>query len=166
MRKFYISLAVIGLVAGYFAKTDFWFEDEQDIYFPITREQLKVNREDHSQILNFEVIKKRLTSQYPKKTIQHSKAYDREVKARLDLLQAMSVFWSAPKTDLKFNPAEAKNFFAQLARDKTENLMIRRQAYKNWLTFQAPAAPGIARLASLANHSDENLIGNLSEDAQ
>lgn len=165
MRKFYISLAVVGLIAGYIAKSDYWFENEQDIYFPITREQLKVKRVVDSE-LNFETIKSRLTSPYPEKSPLHSKNYDREVKARLGLLQAMFVYWSAPATQVKVNSAAVKNLFAQVAKSKTENLMVRRQAYRNWLTFQVPAGPSTTRLASLASHSDENLIGNLTKDAQ
>lgn len=44
MKKKYIALAVLSLLIGYFSKIYFWSEDERDIYFPITKEQLKIKR--------------------------------------------------------------------------------------------------------------------------
>ncbi len=46
MKKYYISLLgvlsiLLGYFAGYLAVTNHWFEDERDVYFPITKEQLK-----------------------------------------------------------------------------------------------------------------------------
>lgn len=175
MKKFYISLAVIGIVAGYIAKSDFWLEDERDVYFPITREQLKVRKPSatdladwsHNHKQTFDVIKKRLATQYPEKSATSSKAYDREVKARLGLLHAMSVYWGAPAAQLEIDTAVVKNFFAELAKSKNENLMIRRQAYKNWVAFQRNyTLEESQRLASLASHSDENLLQSLTENAQ
>lgn len=44
MKKYYVILAVLAILAGYVAKTNHWFEDERDIYFPISKEQLKVKK--------------------------------------------------------------------------------------------------------------------------
>lgn len=44
MKKKYIALAVLGLLIGYFSKIYFWSEDERDVYFPITKEQLKIKK--------------------------------------------------------------------------------------------------------------------------
>ena len=41
MKKYYFIFGVMGLLIGYFSKTDFWFEDGRDIFFPISKAQLK-----------------------------------------------------------------------------------------------------------------------------
>jgi hypothetical protein len=195
MKKYYFLLAFFGLLAGYSAESDNWFEDEKDVYFPITREQLKVKRTQvagltdlsalsQSELLYevynrkvlldsakqndyFAMIRKRITSDYPAKTAHHSKIFDREVKARLGLLQAMAAFWHPKNSDVRVNPSELRNFFAQVAKSNQENLMVRRQAYKNWLSIQDPPTQSShSRLATLATHSDENLIGSLAQDTQ
>ncbi len=155
MKKYYVLLAFFGLLAGYNAESDNWLEDDRDVYFPITKEQLKVKKTNVAG-LDYDVIKSRLESEYPKS----AKSAQREVKARLGLLQAMAVLWQA--TGSGAEPSQLRNFYAQLAKSKHENLLVRRQAYKNWLAFQDKPNN---RLASLANHSDENLIGSLAEDA-
>lgn len=43
MKK-YIVLGILSLLVGYIAITDHWFVDERDIYFPITKEQLRVKK--------------------------------------------------------------------------------------------------------------------------
>lgn len=44
MKK-YLILGLLSLLLGYFAVADHWFVDERDIYFPITKEQLRVKRQ-------------------------------------------------------------------------------------------------------------------------
>lgn len=44
MKKYYVALTILATLIGYLAKTNYWFEDERDIYFPITKEQLKVKK--------------------------------------------------------------------------------------------------------------------------
>ncbi len=184
MKKYYVLLAIFGVMAGYAADSALLFEDERDIYFPITKEQLKVKKSNVAGLVDlskisqsellfevynkkvlldsknqagyFEMIKKRMATEYP----VSAKASHREVNARLGLLQAMVVFWNSNGAAVEHS--QLSQFFAQVAKSKQENLMVRRQAYKNWLTFQAQPN---SRLASLANHSDENLIGSLAQDA-
>jgi|GEM_PF-4723240 len=45
MKKYYFILATLAILFGYFAKTNNWFDDERDLYFPITKEQLKVKKQ-------------------------------------------------------------------------------------------------------------------------
>lgn len=44
MKKNYVLLMILAILLGYLAKINYWFEDERDIYFPISKEQLKAKR--------------------------------------------------------------------------------------------------------------------------
>jgi len=44
MKKNYVLLMILAILLGYIAKTNYWFEDERDIYFPISKEQLKAKK--------------------------------------------------------------------------------------------------------------------------
>ena len=230
MKKRYFALAAIGLILGYLAKIDFWFEDERDVYFPITKEQLrtkvraakqagmqnnsstpaqfsnsagpinnavstyvdlarlsqnllfneiynnKVLQQEANHGVYFQMIQSRLYSEYPRSVASsHSNAYEREVANRLGLLRAMSHFWMSPNTVKNVEPKQIKEFFHDIAKNKNENIMVRRQAYKNWLTFgdsaqqsekQRLAANSDSRLLHLVSLSDESLIESLTETEQ
>ena len=219
MKKYYISLAVLGILFGYYAKVNYVLEDEKDVFFPITRAQLKVSKiaasapgngstaahpaqvaeladlshlsqselfgELHNkkvllQLNNqqsyFNMIQTRLIQPYPVAgASKHSGNTEREIASRLGLLRAMSMYWPTPKQLPNVNRTVIKNFFAQVAKNKKENLMIRRQAYKNWLTFgdsvsqtnkNRMAENADNRLLHLVSLSDENLIESLTESAE
>ena len=221
MKKYYITFSMLGLLLGYFAKMNYWFEDEKDIFFPITKEQLKVTKTNtvavaagpallatsssaktvpadlvkmnqaelfnelynnkvldqtaHQQVY-FEMIQSRLSNKYPEGIkLKHESAYEREVANRLGLLRAMSLFWPTPKQVGLVDRTAIKNFFAHVAKNKNENLMVRRQAYKNWLTFGNSVAQdeknrmaqnADSRLLHLVSLSDENLIESLTDSAE
>ena len=227
MKKYYIILAVLGLFIGYFSKMNFWFEDAREVFFPISKAQLKTKKiavavtgkspsEDASpadstptptaslpspvdleklsqyelfhQLYNarvlqqtsnheiyFEKIKARLTSKYPVAVAtEHKSIYEKEVADRLGLLRAMLHFWSSPK-EVRYDHKSIKQFFYEVANNKDENLMIRRQAYKNWLSFGNSVsrtdkgrflASNDDRLLHLVSLSDENLIETLTESAE
>jgi hypothetical protein len=230
MKKRYFALAVAGLILGYFAKVNYWFEDERDVYFPITKEQLqskvravkqagmqnnlgtvaqiskttgsvdnanpsyvdlarlsqnllfneiynnKVLQKEEHQNVYFQMIQSRLSSEYPRSVASsHSSAYEREVANRLGLLRAMSHFWATPNAVKNVEAKQIKDFFHDVAKNKNENIMVRRQAYKNWLTFgdsaqpsekQRLAANSDSRLLHLVSLSDESLIESLTETEQ
>lgn len=230
MKKRYFALAVAGLILGYFAKVNYWFEDERDVYFPITKEQLqskvraikqagmqnnlgtvaqiskttgsvdnanpsyvdlarlsqnllfneiynnKVLQKEEHQNVYFQMIQSRLSSEYPRSVASsHSSAYEREVANRLGLLRAMSQFWATPNAVKNVEAKQIKDFFHDIAKNKNENIMVRRQAYKNWLTFgdsaqpsekQRLAANSDSRLLHLVSLSDESLIESLTETEQ
>ena len=44
MKKRYLIAAVLGLILGFWAKIDYWFVDERDVFFPITKEDLRVSK--------------------------------------------------------------------------------------------------------------------------
>ena len=228
MKKRYIFLAVLGLILGYTAKTNYWFEDERDVYFPITKEQLRarvrsklseknaansnqstqniqtvVAPKDESGLVDisslsrsllfneiynnkiltnknhqnayFQMIKIRLQNKYPPSSATaHAGQYEREVADRLGLLRAMSHFWKNPSDVPSVEQREIKKFFHDIAKNKDENIMVRRQAYKNWLVFgDSPtrydktrlAASTDSRLLHLVSFSDEQLIESLTESA-
>lgn len=219
MKKYYISLAVLGILFGYYAKVNYVLEDEKDVFFPITRAQLKVSKkaasalafgstaaqpaqvseladlshltqselfselhnrkillQPNNQQSYFTMIQTRLNQPYPiAGASKHAGNAEREIASRLGLLRAMSMYWPTPKQVHGVNHTVIKNFFAQVAKNKKENLMIRRQAYKNWLTFgdsvsQADktrmAENADSRLLHLVSLSDENLIESLTESAE
>lgn len=230
MKKRYFALAVAGLILGYFAKVNYVFEDERDVYFPITKEQLrskvravkqagmqnnsvtptqannptgsidhanpqyvdlarlsqnglfneiynnKVLQQEAHHGVYFQMIQSRLSSEYPRSVASsHSSAYEREVANRLGLLRAMSQFWAIPNSVKNVDAKQIKNFFHDVAKNKNENIMVRRQAYKNWLTFgdsaqqsekQRLAANSDSRLLHLVSLSDESLIESLTETEQ
>ena len=225
MKKYYFVFGVLGLLIGYFSKVDFWFEDGRDVFFPITKAQLKKKKQpltadsavaavvpqavageaakapnqivdlEHlsqyelfhqlynskvlvartSQAVYFEKIKNRLNSKYPAPVqSEHKTAYEKEVANRLGLLKAMSQFWPTPK-EVSISQKEIKQLFHEIAKNKDENLMVRRQAFKNWLTFGNTAAQSEknqllasadSKLLHLISLSDENLIQSLTESAE
>lgn len=224
MKKYYVIFGVLGLMVGYFSKSDFWFEDGRDNFFPITKTQLKAKKsstpapdvqagqlpviavaaqgpgavpadletlsqfELFHQLYNvrvlknpathtiyFEKIKSRLKAKYPVTTVsEHKTNYEKEVANRLGLLRAMSQFWPSPR-DVKVNQKEIKNFFHHIAKNKNENFMIRRQAFKSWLSFGNTVsqteknkllAGADSRLLHLVSLSDENLMQALTESAE
>ena len=223
MKKYYFIFGMLGLLIGYFSKLDFWFEDGRDVFFPITKAQLKKKRtaqpvpdvavtpqnvaaastnaptpivdlENLSQfelfhqlynskvlvprgshVAYFAKIKNRINSKYPAPVkSEHRTAYEKEVANRLGLLKAMSQFWPTPK-EVSVNQKEIKQFFHDIARNKEENFMVRRQAFKNWLTFGNSVAQNEknqllasadSKLLHLISLSDENLIQSLTERAE
>lgn len=224
MKKYYFIFGILGLLIGYFSKLDFWFEDGRDVFFPITKAQLKKKKtaqpipdapsetaqsaavaltktpapiadlenlsqfELFHQLYNskvlvspsnhavyFEKIKNRINSKYPAAVrSEHRTAYEKEVANRLGLLKAMSQFWPSPK-EVSVNQKEIKLFFHGIARNKEENFMVRRQAFKNWLTFGNSVtanektqllASADSRLLHLISLSDETLIQSLTESAE
>lgn len=227
MKKYYIVVGVLGLLVGYFSKSNFWFEDGRDTFFPITKSQLKKNKSvvpapdtqivaagitaqattpqltppppivdleklsqyelfhelynskilktSANQKIYFEKIKNRLNSKYPAPVVsEHKTSYEKEVANRLGLLRAMSQFWPTPK-EVSLNHKEVKKFFYDIALNKDENFMVRRQAFKNWLTFGNSVsqneknqlmASADSRLLHLVSLSDENLIQSLTESAE
>lgn len=128
-----------------------------------------------SHAVYFEKIKKRINSKYPAPVqSEHRTAYEKEVANRLGLLKAMSQFWPTPK-EVSVNQKEIKQFFHGIARNKEENFMVRRQAFKNWLTFGNSVsqnektqllASADSKLLHLISLSDENLIQSLTESAE
>ena len=122
------------------------------------------------------MIQSRLNSEYPRSVASsHSSAYEREVANRLGLLRAMSHFWTVPNSVKNVDKKQIKDFFHDVAKNKNENIMVRRQAYKNWLTFgdsagqsekQRLAANSDSRLLHLVSLSDESLIESLTETEQ
>jgi len=187
MKKYYVIFAVLGLLIGYFAKVQYWFEDEKDVLFPITKAQLRIKKNNaagvnanqntagtnqgtnanlinlastpvdlqnlsqyelfnelyNSKVLNqtinhalyFEKIRVRLKSAYPAREASEFKTkYEKEVANRLGLLKAMSVFWPTPR-QVSLSQKPIKQFFYEVASNKSENVMVRRQAYKNWMSF-------------------------------
>lgn len=220
MKKYYIILAILGILAGYFSKIDFWFEDARESFFPITKAQLKIKKNSvvpdeqsategpsnpsvspapavaldklsqgelfhelynakilkqaSNQTLYFEKIRARLSSQYPAPVLsEHKTDYEKEVANRIGLLKAMARFWPSPR-EVSVDQTVIKQFFFDIAKNKKENFMVRRQAYKNWLTFGDTVSPSDknrllasadGRLLHLISLSDENLIQNLTESA-
>lgn len=227
MKKYYFFFGILGLLVGYFSKSDFWFEDGRETFFPISKEQLKkkkaaeskpdttaapvdksgapvsaesirpqpvVNLESLSQSelfhelynskvlsarinqsIYFEKIKSRLTSRYPPAEVSdHRTAYEKEVSNRMGILKAMSQFWPSPR-EVVLNQLDLKKFFFEIASNKSENLMVRRQAYKNWLSFgntissvekSRLLASADSKLTHLISLSDETLIQALTERAE
>lgn len=226
MKKYYFIFGVLGLLIGYFSKLDFWFEDGRDVFFPITKAQLKKKKPvvpavdtavpavvpsaanggseknpapiadleslsqselfhqlynskvlvpRASQAVYFEKIKNRIKSKYPVAVqSEHRTAYEKEVANRLGLLKAMSQFWPTPK-EVSVSQKEIRQLFHEVARNKEENFMVRRQAFKNWLTFGNSVAQNEksqllasadSKLLHLISLSDENLIQSLTESAE
>lgn len=128
-----------------------------------------------SQAVYFEKIKSRINSKYPAPVkSEHRTAYEKEVANRLGLLKAMSQFWPTPK-EVSVSQKEIKQLFHDIARNKEENFMVRRQAFKNWLSFGNSVArneknqllaSADSKLLHLISLSDENLIQSLTESAE
>lgn len=221
MKKYYVGFAIVGLLVGYFAKVQYWFEDEKDVFFPITKEQLRVKKNKpavtaqnipaddaanavagtstaatgtaaasavaleglsqyelfnqlyNSKVLNeknnhavyFEKIKSRLTSPYQYGVAgEHKSAYEKEVANRLGLLKAMASFWPTPK-QVQYDHKQIKQFFFEVAANKKENLMVRRQAYKNWLSFGDTVLVADKNKFLAANDTELLHLVSLSDDA-
>jgi hypothetical protein len=214
MKKHYIIFAVLGLLIGYFAKVQYWFEDEKDVLFPITKAQLRIKKNNAAVISNqntsitnqnstsgalvlpavdlqnlsqyelfnelynskvlsqtanhtiyFEKIRARLKSPYPAREVSEFKTkYEKEVANRLGLLKAMAKFWPTPQ-QVRVSQKTIKQFFYEVASKKSENLMIRRQAYKNWMSFGDSIT--LAEKNKFLNDNDTKLLHlvSLSDDA-
>lgn len=225
MKKYYIGFAIVGLLVGYFAKVQYWFEDEKDVFFPITKEQLRAHKnkqaaasqtqqgsgnnvvatagaapqtpvdlerlsqyelfnqlynskvlsQKENHVVYFEKIKARLTSDYPvTKASEHKSNFEKEVANRVGLLRAMAKFWPTPK-QVQYDHVQIKKFFFTVASNKKENLMVRRQAYKNWLSFGDSVtaadknkflAENDTELLHLVSLSDQALAESLTESAE
>ena len=117
------------------------------------------------------MIKNRLQSPYMNSTYK-VQAYQKEMNNRLSILKAMADFWSSEK-DLKYISAvQLKKFFLDVARNKDENIVIRRQAYKNLITFenykdmvdQKRKIASNSKLLHLVSFSDESMIESLANN--
>jgi hypothetical protein len=150
MKKRYYFLIFFGAMLGYFSVTDHWFEDERDIYFPITAEQIRAGvhaqAEQSADVSALQAAKERFSLAYKKN-------YERDVRERLEVLSAVA----HSKT---ISAAESKNFFLSLARNKNENIVIRRQAYKNWLQLKNERKENLVQLAAF---SDESMLESLTQ---
>jgi hypothetical protein len=223
MKKNYMIFAVLGLLVGYFAKTQYWFEDEKDVFFPITKAQLRIKKNNAAVISNqnisstnhnstsgalvlppvdlqnlsqyelfnelynskvlsqtanqafyFDKIRARLKSAYPAREVSEFKTkYEKEVANRLGLLKAMAEFWPTPQ-QVRVSQKPIKQFFYDVASNKSENLMVRRQAYKNWLSFGNSLTyaeknkflnDNDTKLLHLVSLSDKALAESLTESA-
>lgn len=201
MMKRYVALAVVGLIVGYVAQSNFWFEDERDIYFPITKEQLqtKVRATKVAQaeaqhlnapdlltaIYNEKVLTKNFQQKdYFKKVETYFTAHQAlstgatasqknalEIKHKLSFLMAFSANWNTPQKIVGFEAQDYAQFLRSVAQNKNENLLVRRQAYKNWLNFTQEAVAANAhsasekvRLAQLVTFSDSEMIDSLSQN--
>lgn len=151
MKKHYFFFVFFGTVLGYLAITDHWFEDERDIYFPITAEQIRAGvaqkRAEHSNEASaLQAAKERFELPYKKN-------YERDLRERLQLLGVVA-------HSNNVTAEESKEFFLGLARKKNENILIRRQAYKHWLRLSSPQKTGLVQLASF---SDESMLESLTQ---
>lgn len=230
MKKYYVGLAFLGLLLGYTAKMGYWFQDERDVFFPITKEQLRAKKQlqknqmqhddgekasaennlaktaneptaaststpvnldklSQSELFNqiynqkvlnekqnhgtyFQMIRTRLNSAYPPVVdTKYRSGYEHEVADRIGLLRAMAKFWNTPKQLSGVDSKSVKLLFYNLAQNKNENLMVRRQAFKNWLYFgdsvsqvekRKLASAADTRLLHLVALSDEDLIESLT----
>lgn len=200
MMKRYVALAVVGLIVGYVAQSNFWFEDERDIYFPITKEQLqtkvrstkvaeakaqqlsapdllaaiyneKVLTKDFQQKDYFKKVETYFTAHSGLETKTDSaQKKSLELKHKLSFLMAFSTNWNAPQKIVGFEPQEYAQFLKSLAQNKNEHLLVRKQAYKNWLNFTQDATLANAhpsekvRLAQLVTFSDTQMIDAMSQN--
>lgn len=194
--KRYVALAVVGLFVGYVAQSNFWFEDERDVYFPITKEQLQMKVRT-TKVANAQAQDLKapdlLTAIYNEKVLTkgflqkdyfnkietyftaHSADVDMtaqkkslELKHKLSFLMAFSTNWSAPQKISGFEPKEYAQFLKRIAQNKNEHLLVRKQAYKNWLAFSqdgliAHSGAEKVRLAQLVTFSDTQMIDSLSQ---
>jgi hypothetical protein len=151
MKKRYYFLIFFGALLGYFSVTDHWFEDERDIYFPITAEQLRAGvhaqAEQTAGLSLLQSAKDRFNSPYKKN-------YERDLRDRLSLLNEVVNAKQIPAND-------SKEFFLSLAKNKNENIVVRRQAYKNWLHLSEDKK---SQQAQLATFSDETMLESLTQE--
>ena len=198
--KRYIALAVVGLIVGYLAQSNYLFQDERDVYFPITKEQLQTKvrsaqmAQAQAQQLNAPDL---LVAIYNQKVLTrdfHQKDYFKkietyftahqvyaaattpqknalELKHKLSFLVAFSTNWNTPQKISGFEPQEYAQFLKRLAQNKNEHILVRKQAYKNWLSFtqeavaiNARSAAEKVRLAQLVTFSDAQMIDSLSQN--
>jgi hypothetical protein len=200
MMKRYVALAVVGLIVGYVAQSNFWFEDERDIFFPITKEQLqtkvratKVARAEaqglnapdilaaiyNKKVLTQELQQKDYFSKIETYFIAHSgfktqpvsmQKSSLELKNKLSFLMALSTNWNVPQKIVGFEAKNYAQFLKSLAQNKNEHLLVRKQAYKNWLNFTHEEVASNAqstekvRLAQLVTFSDAQMIDSLSQN--
>ena len=161
MKKRYIFLAIAGLILGYAAKVEKWFEDEREIYFPITAEQIRAGvrqaqSSSNSRRTHYSYSVDNLKNKFQKK---YGKNYKREINQRLALLKL---------TDFKQDSlqyVQAKQFYLELARNQNEDLLVRRQAYKNWLSMNQltnEKKVETVRLGHLADFSDDKMLNSLT----
>ncbi len=188
MIKRYYLFAAFGLIFGYTAQSNYWFVDERDVYFPITREQLQLNVRNTNMALteksapNATILLNDIYNLHALKKASLQKEYLLEIKNyfylpekttlnikhKLNLLTALSIYWNSNSTIVGLEPNEYSLFLIQLAKNKTENILVRKQAYKNWLLINKPVVAEnkkiqYNRLAQLVNFSDENLMNSISE---
>ncbi|MGZ3692391.1 MAG: hypothetical protein ACXVAX_12865, partial [Pseudobdellovibrio sp.] len=76
------------------------------------------------------------------------------------LLKTMQYQWPDQKSFKQLNAQEVKNYFHEIARNEKENILVRRQAYKNWVALGSQKEE---RLAQLVNFSDEQMMQSLTE---
>jgi len=150
MKKRYYFLIFFGAMLGYFSVAEHWFEDESDLYFPITAEQIRAGVRAQAQQNNgisvLQNAKERFNAPYKKN-------YERDLHERLELLSTLIHSKQVPV-------AESKAFFLNLARNKNENIVIRRQAYKQWLQLTDQKKETLVQLATF---SDESMLEALTQ---
>ena len=200
MMKRYVALAVIGLVVGYVAQSNYLFQDERDVFFPITKQQLqtkvrsakiaeakahqlnapdllaaiynqKVLTRDFNQKDYFKKIETYFTAHQPGSTATTPHNSALELKHKLSFLIAFSANWNTPQKISGFQPQEYAQFLKNLAQNRNEHILVRKQAYKNWLSFtqetvavNARSATEKLRLAQLVTFSDAQMIDSLSQN--
>jgi hypothetical protein len=150
MKKRYYFLVFFGAMLGYFSVADHWFEDERDLYFPITAEQIRAGvraqAEQNAGLTALQSAKERFNTPYKKN-------YERDLRQRLELLNNLAHTKAAPI-------AETKEFFLSLAKNKNENIVVRRQAYKNWMNLHDNKKENLVQLATF---SDESMLESLTQ---
>lgn len=197
--KRYVALAVVGLVVGYLAQSNYLFQDERDVYFPITKEQLqtkvrsakieqaqaqqlsapdllaaiynqKVLTRDFNQQDYFKKIETYFTSHQIDSAVTNPQKNALELKHKLSFLMAFSTNWNTPQKISGFEPQDYAQFLKRLAQNRNEHILVRKQAYKNWLNFtqaavavNARSAAEKVRLAQLVTFSDAQMIDSLSQ---
>jgi hypothetical protein len=143
---------------------------QSELFDQIYNKKVLTEKENHA--LYFRMIYSRLHSAYPAfVNSNYRSGYEQEVSNRMGILQAMVKFWPTPKQIDGVDQKAIKQLFYEVAQNKNENLMVRRQAFKNWLHFgnsvsQADkiklASLGDSRLLHLVSLSDEALIESLT----
>lgn len=151
MKKHYFFFLIFGTVLGYLAITEHWFEDERDIYFPITAEQIRAGVAQKRAEQNGDVSV--LQSAKDRFGLPYKKNYERDLRERLQLLGVVAHSKTVSVSD-------SKDFFLNLARKKDENILVRRQAYKHWLNLSDRKNAGLVQLATF---SDESMLESLTQ---
>lgn len=151
MKKRYFFLVILGAFVGYFSVSDHWLEDERDVYFPITAEQIRAGVAQTREAQSGHVSA--LQSAKEKFNLPYKKNYERDLRERMQLLTIMAHSKSVPV-------AETKEFFLTLARNKNEDMLVRRLAYKNWLELHEDKKENLVQLATF---SDESMLESLTQ---